>query len=164
MAGGPAAIAGIKQGDVITRIDSIPVNGKAELMEIIGQKNPGSRVSVVLQRDGKEYVLALTMQSEESQLAGLKDNKLIFQGATFQELSTNEKSKYHVDFGFKIITLNDGKLKNAGISTGFILLTVDRKPLRTTQDLKEALTNRQGGILIEGIYPNGLRAYYGIGI
>ncbi len=162
--GGPAAIAGIKQGDVITQIDSTPVNGKAELMEIIGQKNPGSRVSVELQRDGKEYVLALTMQSEESQLAVMKDNKLIFQGATFQALSPNEKTKYRVDFGFKIITLNDGKLKNAGISTGFILLTVDRKPLRTTQDLKEALTNRQGGILIEGIYPNGLRAYYGIGI
>ena len=162
--GGPAAIAGIKQGDVITQIDSTPVNGKAELMEIIGQKNPGSRVSVELQREGKEYVLALTMQSEESQLAVLKDNKLIFQGATFQALSPNEKTKYRVDFGFKIITLNDGKLKNAGISTGFILLTVDRKPLRTMQDLKEALTNRQGGILIEGIYPNGLRAYYGIGI
>ena len=39
--GGPAAVAGIKAGDVIIRIDNNPVNGKAELMEFIGQKNPG---------------------------------------------------------------------------------------------------------------------------
>jgi serine protease Do len=162
--GGPAAIAGIKQGDVITRIDNAPVNGKAELMEIIGQKNPGDKVTVAVARDGKDYDLALTMQSEEAQAAVLQESKLTFQGATFQALSASEKSKYHIDGGFKITSLGDGKLRSAGISAGFILLSVDRKPLRTTTDLKAALTNRQGGILIEGIYPNGLRAYYGIGL
>ena len=106
----------------------------------------------------------MTLQSEESQSSATKTGKLTFQGATFQELSQNEKSRYNIDFGFKITSLQNGKLKNAGISAGFILLTVDRKPIRTTLDLKEALTNRQGGILVEGIYPNGLRAYYGIGL
>ena len=162
--GGPAAIAGIKAGDVITRIDNSLVNGKAELMEVVGQKNPGDKVVVAIQREGKESELSLTLQSEDSQKASMKDNKLIFQGATFQTLTSAEKSKYHVDFGFKITSLENGKLKNAGISAGFIILSIDRKPLRTIMDLKEALTNGQGGILIEGIYPNGLRAYYGIGI
>ena len=162
--GGPAAVAGIKAGDVIIRIDNNPVNGKAELMEFIGQKNPGDKATVIVQRDGKEYELPMTLQSEESQSSATKTGKLTFQGATFQELSQNEKSRYNIDFGFKITSLQNGKLKNAGISAGFILLTVDRKPIRTTLDLKEALTNRQGGILVEGIYPNGLRAYYGIGL
>ncbi|MEI7664350.1 MAG: deoxyribonuclease HsdR, partial [Bacteroidota bacterium] len=146
------------------RIDNNPVNGKAELMEIVGQKNPGDKVTVVVLRDGRESELALTMTSEEAQTAGVKDNKLTYQGATFQTLSQNEKQKYNIDFGFKITALQNGKFKNAGIGVGFILLTVDRKPIRTTLDLKEALTSRQGGILIEGIYPNGLRAYYGIGL
>jgi len=76
----------------------------------------------------------------------------------------NEKRKFQIDYGFKITTLQNGKLKSAGIGEGFIVLSVDRKPMRTTTDLKEALLNHQGGILIEGIYPNGLRAYYGIGL
>jgi serine protease Do len=162
--GGPAAVAGIKAGDVITRIDNTPVNGKAELMEIIGQKNPGDQVTVVVQRDGKENELPLTMQSEESQLATTSDGKLIIQGATFQSLTQNEKSKYHVNGGFKITSLGNGILKSAGIRAGFVLVSVDRKPLRTTQDLQEALTTSQGGVLLEGIYPNGLRAYYGVGL
>jgi S1-C subfamily serine protease len=133
-------------------------------MEMIGQKNPGDKVTVIVHRDGKEYELALTMQSEGDKALAEKEHKIIIQGATFEALSSNEKARLNVDYGFKITSLSNGKLKNAGISAGFILLSVDRKPLRTTQDLKETLTSRQGGVLIEGLYPNGLRAYYGIGL
>jgi S1-C subfamily serine protease len=133
-------------------------------MELIGQKNPGDKVNVIVHRDGKDYELALTMQSEDSKLIAEKENKTVIQGATFEALTSNEKARLNVDYGFKITSLANGKLKSAGISAGFILLSVDRKPLRTTQDLRETLTNRQGGVLIEGVYPNGLRAYYGIGL
>ncbi len=162
--GGSAAIGGVKAGDVIIRIDNTPVNGKAELTELVAQRNPGDRVTVIVNRDGKEYELILTMQSEDSKELAEKSNKIIIHGATFEALSAAEKAKLNVDYGFKITSLANGKLKNAGISAGFILLSVDRKPLRTTRDLNETLTNRQGGVLIEGLYPNGLRAYYGIGL
>jgi serine protease Do len=89
---------------------------------------------------------------------------MIKHGATFQTLSSSEKAKFNIDYGFKITSLGNGKLRSAGISVGFIVLSVDRQPVRTTQDLKDALANRQGGVLIEGVYPNGLRAYYGIGL
>ena len=162
--GGPAAQAGVKSGDVIIRMDNNPVNGKAELMELIGQKNPDDKISVVVNREGKEYELALTLQSEDSKIVAEKGNKITIQGATFEPLTANEKARLNVDYGFKITSLTNGKLKNAGISAGFILLSVDRKPLRSIQNLQETLTNRQGGVLIEGLYPNGLRAYYGIGL
>ncbi|MCX6266498.1 MAG: trypsin-like peptidase domain-containing protein [Bacteroidetes bacterium] len=162
--GGAAAIAGVKSGDIIIRIDNIPVNGKAELMELVGQKNPDDKASVIVIRDGKEYELVITMQSEEAKLNAEQGNKIIIHGATFEALTSNEKARLNVDYGFKITSLANGKLKNAGISAGFILLSVDRKPLRTTQDIMETLSNRQGGVLIEGLYPNGLRAYYGIGL
>jgi serine protease Do len=162
--GGPAAIAGMKSGDVIIRIDNLPVNGKAELNELINQKNPGDKISVIINRDGQENELALTLQSEDSRLVAESNNKIVIQGATFEALSSNEKARLNIDYGFKITSLASGKLKNAGISAGFILLSVDRIPLRSTRDLQETLTNRQGGVLIEGLYPNGLRAYYGIGL
>jgi len=161
---GPAALGGIKSGDVIVRIDENVVNGKAELMELVGQKNPGDKVTVVVLREGKEYDFPVTLQSEASKIIAESSSKVTIHGATFEMLSEKEKARLNVDYGFKITSLANGKLKNAGISTGFILLSVDRKPLRTTQDLKESLMNRQGGVLIEGLYPNGLRAYYGIGL
>jgi hypothetical protein len=131
---------------------------------LVGQKNPGDKVVLIISRSGKEYEMALTMQNEEARTANIKNDQILLQGAAFQALSDNEKAKFNIDYGFKIASIGNGKLKSAGISTGFIILYVDRKPLRTIQDLKESLANHQGGVLIEGIYPNGLRAYYGIGL
>jgi len=161
---GPAAKAGLKSGDVILSIDNTPVNGKAEMMELIGQRSPGDQVTLHVSRDGKEEDIRLTMQSEESRMVSETANKLTIHGATFEPLSANEKNRLNLDYGYKITALSGGKLKNAGISQGFILLSVDRKPMRTTKDLKESLSNNEGGVLIEGVYPNGLRAYYGIGL
>jgi Do/DeqQ family serine protease len=162
--GGPAEKAGLKKGDVIISIDTAPVNGKSELMEIIGQKNPGDKVTVVVHREGKEFSLPLTMTSEESSKVYVKNDQLIIHGATFQALNEDEKAKLNLDYGFKITRVDEGKLKNSGIRAGFILLTIDRQPVRTTSDLREALSGHNGGVLLEGVYPNGLRAYYGIGL
>ena len=57
-----------------------------------------------------------------------------------------------------------GKLRSAGIKEGFIITSIDKKPILSTSDLDSALKTKQGGVLIEGIYPNGMRAYYGFGI
>ena len=66
--------------------------------------------------------------------------------------------------GVKISKLIGGKLRNAGIKEGFIITHVDRKPITSVDDLMRILENKKGGILIEGIYPNGMKAYYGFGL
>ncbi len=162
--GGAAEKAGIKKGDVIVRLQNNPVNGKSELMEFVGQHNPGDKVTVTVVRNGKEYDLPLTFISENQNMVSVKESKIIIHGATFEPLSADEKKKMNLDGGFKVARIESGKLKSAGIQSGFILLTVDRKPIRSTSELREALTSRDGGVLIEGVYPNGLRAYYGIGL
>jgi len=140
------------------------VNGKAELMEVIGQHNPGDVVAVAVVRDGKQLDVPVTLFSDEVKQAVIKDNKVMVHGATFEALTAAEKSKMNIGYGFRITRLDNGKLKSAGIREGFILLQIDRKPVMNAQDLKDALTNREGGVLLEGVYPNGLRAYYGIGL
>ncbi len=162
--GGAAQLAGIKGGDIIMKIDNLHVNGKSELMEVIGQKNPGDKVTVTVSRDGKDFDLPLTLQSEETKVIAENNAKIVVQGATFEPLTDSEKRKFNVDYGFKVVSVGTGKLKTAGINSGFILLTVDRKPMRSVQELKQSLASHSGGVLIEGIYSNGLRAYYGIGL
>jgi serine protease Do len=164
IAGGAAEKAGIRSGDIIVRLQQNPVNGKSELMEFVGQHNPGDQVTVTVVREGKEYDLPLTFISDEVKANIAYDSKIIIHGATFEPLTADEKKKMNLDGGFKITRIENGKLKSAGIQTGFILLSVDRQLVRSTADLKAALTNRGGGVLIEGIYTNGLRAYYGIGL
>jgi hypothetical protein len=107
--------------------------------------------------------MSLTLQNENESLALTKDDQIIIHGATFQHITDNEKHRYGIDDGYKIVHLDNGLLRNSGIREGFIVVAVDKQPVHSTQDLKEAFTKR-GGVLIEGVYPNGMRAYYGIGI
>jgi len=89
---------------------------------------------------------------------------VLIHGATFQRISDDERKRYKIEDGFKIIRLDDGLLRSAGIKVGFIVYAIDKKMVRSSQDLKEGLTSMKGGVLVEGVYPNGLRAFYGIGL
>ena len=52
--GGPADQAGVKPGDVITRIDRRPISGSQDMLKTIAAKAPGSPLSVTLYREGDE--------------------------------------------------------------------------------------------------------------
>jgi serine protease Do len=162
--GGAADKAGIQKGDVLVHVGNSNVNSKSELLEVMGQHNPGDVVPVVVSRDGNELTMNVTLQDEDTQMAVTSENRMMIHGATFEPLTQDELNRFGLDTGYKITRLDPGKLKNAGIKEGFIVVAVDRKQVRSLNDLKEALASGKGGVLIEGVYPNGLRAYYGIGL
>ena len=72
--------------------------------------------------------------------------------------------KLGINNGVKIKDLNAGKLKSAGLKEGFVITGIDNKPVETVNDVSNYLQNKKGGVLIEGVYPNGMRAYYGFGM
>ncbi|MGA2822797.1 MAG: Do family serine endopeptidase [Bacteroidales bacterium] len=162
--GGAAEKAGMKKGDVILQMQGMPVDSKSELQEIISQHNPGDKLSLTVYRDGKQMDLTLTLLNENESLGSAKNDQIIIHGATFQHITNNEKQRFRIDDGYKIVHLDNGLLRNSGIREGFIVITIDKQPVHSTQDLKEAFTSKKGGVLIEGLYPNGMRAYYGIGL
>lgn len=47
--------AGMKKGDLITKFDGVEVNSRDDILDIIREKQPGDRVNVVFQREGKEF-------------------------------------------------------------------------------------------------------------
>jgi serine protease Do len=161
---GAAADAGIKEGDIILRVNNVQVNSSPELQEQIGRHRPGDKVDVLVLRDGKEKNVTLILRNKDGDLSIVKDETINLLGATFENLSNEEKTKLNIDAGVKIKTLGNGKLRNAGIKEGFIITSIDKKEIRSKEELLKFLENKKGGVLIEGIYPNGTRAYYGFGI
>jgi serine protease Do len=53
---------------------------------------------------------------------------------------------------------------NKGVREGFIITHIDKAPVVTTDDIIRLLNGKRGGVLLEGIYPNGKRSYYAIGL
>ncbi|MCX6234154.1 MAG: trypsin-like peptidase domain-containing protein [Bacteroidetes bacterium] len=164
---GSAKEAGIESGDIITSIDNTPVNSSSELLAIVGTKHPGDEVLVTVNRNNNEKNFRLVLRNIQGNTGIIKKedvNIISMLGATFEPVTTNDKKKLSLEYGLKIIDIKKGKLSDAGIGDGFIITRIDRRPMRTVDDLREVLSNVSDGILIEGIYPNGMRAYYGVGL
>ncbi|MEV5548046.1 trypsin-like peptidase domain-containing protein [Streptomyces sp. NPDC052309] len=61
--GGPAADAGLKPGDVITKLDDRVIDSGPTLIGEIWTHKPGDKVTVTYERDGKEHTVELTLGS-----------------------------------------------------------------------------------------------------
>ena len=57
MPGSPAESGGFREGDVIIKIDSSPVEGLKDLSRVLKSLTPGTRVSITFLRNGKEMTV-----------------------------------------------------------------------------------------------------------
>jgi putative serine protease PepD len=64
IAGGPAALAGLGKGDVITKFDGVIISKPEDLIAEIGNLNPGQKVTVDYTHDGVTKVTQLTLGSQ----------------------------------------------------------------------------------------------------
>ncbi len=165
--GSAANEAGIKEGDIIIKIDRNSINSNSDLKEQISKYRPGDKINITYLRNGKENTVIVELKNIKGTTEVIKtdiNNVANALGATFEKIDNEELQSYGISNGLKITKLNSEKLKSAGIKEGFIVTSIDKKPIYTTEDIQNILQNKRGGILIEGIYPNGMRAYYGFGL
>lgn len=162
-----AEVAGIKSGDVLIKVNGTLINSNAELKEQISRYRPGDKISITYLRNGNENTVNIELKNSQGTTSVVKtdiNNVSDFLGATFEPLENEELMSLGLSNGLKISKLSSGKLKNAGIKEGFIITSIDKKIVYNTDDVQKILQNKKGGILIEGVYPNGMHAYYGFGL
>ena len=165
--GGAAAEAGIETGDVIMKVGNIEVNTVPQLQEQVGKFRPGDHVTVTVLREGKERVMDVVLRGRDGNVTLTKakaETPSVVLGAELAPASAEDLKALKIDGGVKVLTINGGKLRSSGIREGFIITRIDQSPVREPKDVLRALENKQGGVLIEGVYPNGMRAYYGLGV
>jgi S1-C subfamily serine protease len=162
--GGAAAGAGIKEGDIITKVGDVEVNSSNELQEQIGKFRPGDKVNVTIERSGQEKIVAVVLRNFQGGTKVEKEENVNMLGATFSNITDTERKTLGITSGVKIQSLEQGKLRGAGIKEGFIITSIDNKKVSSPSEVATILNTKQGGVLIEGVYPNGMRAYYGFGL
>lgn len=167
MEDGAAGLAGIEEGSVVLEIEGQEVNSTAELMSKVAQHRPGEIIDVTVFNDGDidDYSLTLRNVYGSTKIVSEKDEMYIKElGAAFVKPDEELMNKLGIDYGMQITSLRNGVLNSKGIDKGFIVQRMNKQEIRSVSDIKEVVSSVRGGLLIEGVYPNGQRVYYGIGL
>jgi serine protease Do len=149
----PGAKAGLKVGDVITKIDGRDVSDAGQLQVEVGQQQPGTTLHLDVMRDGKSISVPVTVRElgnskngEES--ASNPEGKARW-GLGLSDLNSDVRDQLQAPTdvqGAVVARVQPGSpADNAGISTGDIIQSVNRKPVKSAQDVQQALSKIQNG-------------------
>ncbi|MFN9115495.1 MAG: Do family serine endopeptidase [Bacteroidota bacterium] len=163
---GGAEDAGVKDGDVILKVDDVAVNSSSELQEQVGKRSPGEKVKLLISRKNKEITLEATLKNKEGKAEILKTEKTESNkafDAEFETVSRDERLRLKISNGVRVKRSSEKSvLKKAGVPDGFIITSIDKKPVATPSEVKNALENAGEGVLLGGIKPDGSKGFYGI--
>ena len=168
---GAADKAGIEAGDVITQIDSTPIKTGSDLQEQIGRHRPGDTVTVTILRRGNllTKTACLTNREGGTGLIEKQSNNDVL-GAAFEPVPDDLQQKLGISYGVRIKSLKNGRLKAAGLNSGFIILKANNRTIRTEEDLQEVVQNalaadeRNRVLFITGCTPQGRVQYYAVNL
>lgn len=165
---GSAEKAGIEKGDIIKKINDKSVNDVPELQEQLGQFRPGDEVMVTIKRANDLIVLPVKLKNiEGSETVIKKESVSVLKtlGAKLEEADNDILKKLKIKNGVAVTELFNGKLKNSGVRKGFIITRINQKNIKTVDELIEILAQSENnGVLMEGVYENGQREFYGFGM
>ncbi|MCK5370392.1 MAG: Do family serine endopeptidase [Cyclobacteriaceae bacterium] len=157
--------AGLKKGDIILKINNTEVADVAQLQDLVARHRPGDKISVTYKRDGKTKTVSAKLKNLDNQIKIVKkDDAYATEGASLRNATKDEIEEYDVNGGVIIEKIGVGKWKDAGIKDGFLITSINNRPVKDVNELRALLSNSSGeGVLIKGKYQDGKEAYYGMG-
>ena len=133
--GSPAAVAGLRPGDLIVSINDTPIKTFTELSKIAGT-SANKELTIVVARDGKNEVLKVTPASVET--AGL--------------LEVQRKGRIGISLAEQAAVLGvaaGSAAEAAGLKTFDRVITIDGAAVRTIRELETALDKATGRVKVE---------------
>ena len=163
---GGSAAGILQEKDVIIKLDGQKIHKFTDLQQILVKHRPGDKVKATIVRDKKEKEVTLTLKNSQGNTKVVKDRGMEILGAAFKPVSTELKRQLNLGYGLEVTGVSTGKMKDAGIRKGFIILKVNGKSMKTVDDLeaelKAATQSPEQVLFITGMFPSGKRASYAV--
>lgn len=158
---GAASKAGIRKGDVITKVGGVEVNDSAIFLEQIGKRRPGDKVDIELRRGDKSIKANVTLQNRSGETTLLaKDSVDVAEvlGAKLKNVAQNTCMELEINGGVQVVEIHSGGLlERCRVKEGYIITHINDRPVRSLEDL-DRMTQKIKSI--DGIYPNGRASSY----
>jgi len=157
---GGAQEAGLKEGDIILKIDNHSVNTFPELQEQISKYRPGDKIEITFRSGSKTAKKTILLKNKYGTTELLPDKEIKLLGATIDKASGTALAKLSLASGAEVIQLEDGPIRRSGIKKGFIITAINGNKTGSVDDVAYAFNNIHGAIRITGVYKNGILATY----
>ncbi|MDR2034598.1 MAG: Do family serine endopeptidase [Helicobacteraceae bacterium] len=158
----PAEKAGVKRGDLITKVDSKTIDGANALRNAIGSLSPNKKVTLEIVRDKKTINLSATLSAPDK---GASDEaKSDYKGLTIAPLSDEARSRLRLSpqtRGVIVDSVADGsEAQKAGFTQGDIIVQIESTEITSIDSFKKATAGnakkrfyviRRGGIVIRAL-------------
>jgi len=141
-AGGPAAKAGIRPGDVIVEFNGQPIQEPSELGRYVSDLKPGAEAKLTLWREGgqKEIKLRLSAMEDSAQAdeapPELAKSRL---GLAVRPLSPQEQRQAEATGGL-VVEHSAGAAARSGIQAGDVVLSVNGHAVNDPEQLRELVS------------------------
>ena len=155
--GSPAAAAGVRQGDVITKLDGEAIRSSADVVDYVSSRALGASMTVTLFRAGELRQLGAKLTAapgdadDRNEVPGL--------GLTLQSLTPLLASSFGLPPGTRGVAIAEvapgSQGARAGLQAGDVILDVDRRPVASAEDASRT---------IGGAMPHLLRVFDRAGI
>ena len=162
---GAADIAGLKAGDVLVAIDSINITTPSSVQEAVSRFSPGDKAEITVIRAGKELKVDVIFKGiAQENGAKTGDGAVAFYGSSIKEASKETLDRMGLKSGVEIVEVGPGKLMDAGVTEGFIILYVNDQPVKKPKDVIDIVKKSKRTVVVEGVTSAGRAAYFAFGI
>ena len=156
----------IKVGDVIVALDGKAMKNMAELQEALAKHRPGDKVTITVMRDKKKHSVEVVLRNTQGNTKVVKNVGMEILGAAFQELPADLKQQLHLGYGLQVTGVTSGKMADAGIRKGFIILRANGETMRTVEDLENVMRSATQSpdqvLFLSGVFPSGKRGNFAV--
>ena len=157
--GSPAAVVGVKRGDVITKLDAEGIKASADVVDYVSSRTVGAAVDITIFREGTLRQLRATLAAAPGDTDERNEAQKL--GLSLQTLTPDLASTLGLPPGARGVAIMDvaqgGPGARAGLLPGDVILDVDRRPVISANDVSRAIDGRNGAHLLRVYGRSGVR-------
>jgi Do/DeqQ family serine protease len=156
-AGGGAADAGLKGGDIIIAINDVRMSSVPQMQEFVGRMRPGAVIKVQYFRSGQSNFAMVKLKDKNESKGftvlgrGTEISKEL--GFEMRDLSTEERRRIRILGAYVSKVLPGSTISKTQLESGYIITKIDNIRVTSVQEVLDVLSLKKGkDVFFEGIY------------
>jgi serine protease Do len=141
---GPSMKAGLRPGDIITKINNVEVNTQSAFEEELSYHYPGDKVTISFLREGKLQTVPLTLVNLNGTTELIKRN-IYSNDALGAQLEATQ-------YGVKVFGIKENSvLRRIGVPENFTIIAINRERVKEPEEVVDFFAKYKGRGYLYGI-------------